>query len=71
MNEIIKVSECSDECKKAMVIKRAVSNENNRPISSLPILSKLYERAINTQLMDFFESKCHAYLSAFRPGYGI
>ena len=44
--------------------------ENYRPVSILPILSKLYERAINAQLMDFFESKFYTYLSAFRPGYG-
>ena len=30
--------------------------ENYRPVSILPILSKLYERAINAQLMDFFEA---------------
>ena len=44
--------------------------ENYRPVSILPILFKLYERAINAQLMDFFETKFHTYLSAFRPGYG-
>ena len=44
--------------------------DNYRPVSILPILSKLYERAINVQLLDFFETKFHTNLSAFRPGYG-
>ena len=70
-----KVSEFPDECKKAMVNplhkkNSTLDKENNRPVSILPILSKLYERAINAQLMYFFETKFHTYLSAFRPGYG-
>ena len=47
-----------------------LDKENYRPVSILPILSKLYERAINAQLMNLFETKFHTYLSAFRPGYG-
>ena len=31
--------------------------ENYRPVSILPIMSKLYERAINVKLMEFFETK--------------
>ena len=34
--------------------------ENCRPVSILPILSKLYERTINAKLMDFFETKLHS-----------
>ena len=41
-----------------------------RPVSILPILSKLYERSMNVQLMDYFKNYFNAYLSAFRPGYG-
>ena len=75
INETIKVSEFPDECKKAMVSplhkkNSTLDKENYRPVSILPILSKLYERAINAQLMNFFETKFHTYLSAFRPGYG-
>ena len=44
--------------------------ENYLSVSILPILSNIYERAINAQLMGFFETKFHTYLSAFRPGYG-
>ena len=75
INETIKVSEFPDECKKAIVSplhkkNSTLDKENYRPVSILPILSKLYERAINAQLMNFFETKFHTYLSAFRPGYG-
>ena len=75
INETIKMSEFPDECKKAMVSPLHKKNstqdkENYRPVSILPIMSKLYERAINVQLMEFFETKFNTYLSAFRPGYG-
>ena len=43
---------------------------NYRPVSILPVVSKLFERAINTQISDFFNVLFHAALSAFRPGYG-
>ena len=67
------MSEFPDECKKTMASPLHKNNisqdkENYRPVSILPILSKLYERAINAQLMNFFETKFHTYLSAFRPG---
>ena len=75
INETIKKSEFPDECNKAMVSPLHKKNStqdrgNYRPVSILPILSKLHERAINAQLMNFFETKFHTYLSAFRPGYG-
>ena len=69
------MSEFPVEFKKAMVSPLHKKNstqdmENYRPVSILPILSKLSERAINAQLMDFFETKYPTYLSGFRPGYG-
>ena len=68
------MAEFPDECKKSIgrlhKENSTQDKENYRPVSILPILSKLYERAINAQLMDFFESKFNTYLSAFRPGYG-
>ena len=33
-------------------------------------MPKLSERAINVQWMEFFKTKFHTYISAFRPGYG-
>ena len=66
INETIKKSEFPDECKKAMVSPLYKKNssqdkENYRPVSILPFSSKLYERAINAQLMNFFETKFHTY----------
>jgi len=43
---------------------------NYRPVSILPIVSKIFERSINTQLTDFFNNHFNTFLSAFRPGYG-
>ena len=43
---------------------------NYRPVSLLPVVSKVFERAIYSQLMEYFESKFNPLLSAFRPGYG-
>ena len=43
---------------------------NYRPVSLLPITSKLFERAIYTQLIEHFDSIFNPLLSAFRPGYG-
>jgi hypothetical protein len=41
---------------------------NYRPVSVLPCISKIYERAIHDQLMDFLDKHFHPLLSAFRPG---
>ena len=43
---------------------------NYRPVSVLPVLSKIFERAIHCQLVEFFNHHFNDYLSAFRPGYG-
>ena len=43
---------------------------NYRPVSVLPVLSKIFERAIHCQLVKFFNHHFNDYLSAFRPGYG-
>ena len=44
---------------------------NYKPVSVLPCISKIYERAIHDQLMDFLEKKhFHPLLSALRPGFG-
>jgi len=43
---------------------------NYRPVSILPIMSKIFERSINTQLTEFFDNHFNPYLSAFRSGYG-
>ena len=44
---------------------------NYRPVSVLPCISKIYERAIHDQfIMDFLDKQSHPLLSAFRPGFG-
>ena len=47
-----------------------LDKENYHPVSILPAISKIYERAINEQLCSFFSQHFNTYLSAFRPGYG-
>ena len=39
-------------------------------LAGLPCISKVYERAIHDQLMDFLDKHFHPLLSAFRPGFG-
>ena len=43
---------------------------NYRPVSILPMISKHFERSIETQLVEYFSSHFHNFLSAFRKGYG-
>ena len=47
-----------------------LDKSNYRPVSILPIVSKIFERSINSQLAEFFNNIFNPYLSAFRPGYG-
>ena len=46
------------------------SKNNYRPVSIPPILSKLFERLINKQLSEFFESVLSKFQCRFRKGYG-
>ena len=43
--------------------------QNWRPVSILPITSKLFERTLEEQLSDHFENIFNPYLSAFRKGF--
>ena len=64
-NLINLTSECSkfpDKAKYAMVTPLHKKNtnldkENYRPVSILPVISMIHERAINDQLCSFFQSK--------------
>ena len=50
--------------------KDPLDKHNYRPISILPYISKLFEKAINTQLCAHFEIMFNPFLGAFRPGMG-
>ena len=54
------------------VFKKATrtSKNNFRPVSILPILSKLFERLISKQLSEFFESMLSKFQCGFRKGCG-
>ena len=43
---------------------------NYRPVSMLPVVSKIFERAINSQLSAYFSLQFNPFLLAFRSGYG-
>ena len=43
--------------------------QNWRPVSILPITSKLFERSLEEQLSNHFENNFNPYLSAFRKGF--
>jgi hypothetical protein len=43
---------------------------NNRPVSVLSAISKIFETAIEKQLSDHFENLFNPLLAAFRSGYG-
>ena len=43
--------------------------QNWRPVSILPITSKLFERTLEEQLSDHFENIFNPHLSAFRKGF--
>ena len=46
------------------------SKNNYRPVTILPILSKLFERLISEQFSEFFESILSKFQCGFRKGYG-
>ena len=59
INLTIECSKFLDNAKNAMVTHLHKNNnnldkENYRPVSILPVISKIYERAINEQLCCFF-----------------
>lgn len=64
-----------DKLKEAQVIplhkkSNTLDKGNYRPVSILPMISKIFERSIENQLVEYFNSFFHIFLSAFRKGYG-
>ena len=67
INVSIKASEIPDDSKKDLVSplhkkNSTLDKENYRPVSILPILSNLYERSTNVQLMDYFSQHFNIYI---------
>ena len=50
--------------------KDPLDKQNYRPVSILPTISKIYERAIHDQLTTFFDNIFSPFLAAFRRGFG-
>ena len=47
-----------------------LAKKNYRPVSILPIISKIYEKVLSVQLSDYFDNIFHNFLCAFRKGHG-
>ena len=47
-----------------------LNKSNYRPVSVLPIFSKVYEKVIEIQLADYFDKIFNPFLCAFRRGHG-
>ena len=46
------------------------SKNNYRPVSILPVFSKIFERLLSTQLLEFFDNILSKFQCGFRNGYG-
>ena len=46
------------------------SKDNYRPVSILPAFSKMFERLLSRQLLDFFDYILSKFQCTFRKGYG-
>ena len=74
INKSIRSAKFPDNLKEAHVVPLHKKNSqleagNYRPVSILPVVSKIFERAIYQQLINYFDNIFNPYLSAFRPGY--
>ena len=74
------INKCIDDCVFPNCLKLAdiypshkskdnLLKENYRPISILPVFSKIYERIMNDQLQNYFDEILSKFVSAFRKNY--
>ena len=75
INMSMKKSTFPNALKKAQVVpihtKNSILDKGNYwPVSVLPTISNFFERAINSQLTEHFNSIFNHFLAAFRSGYG-
>ena len=74
INTSINSNTFPDDLKKAEITPcykkgHETAKENYRPISILPVVSKLFERTLYDQIESFFKDKFSMYLCGFRKGY--
>ena len=50
--------------------KERISKKNYRPVSILPILSKLYESTMSEQIYSYIDKYLSPYIFGYRRGYG-
>ena len=43
--------------------------KNYRPVSILPVVSKIFERIMQTQIVSFINEKLYTYMCGYRKGY--
>ena len=75
VNQSISSGIFPDRLKEAQVIplfkkEDPLNKKNYRPVSILPMISKVYEKVLSTQLSDYFDNIFHNFLCAFRKGHG-
>ncbi|KAK3087255.1 hypothetical protein FSP39_003689 [Pinctada imbricata] len=75
INKSLERSTFPNELKTAQVVpihkKNSILEKGNyRPVSVLPTISKLFERAIHCQISEYFDKIFNPFLAAFRTGYG-
>ena len=69
-------SKFHNELKEADIVpvhnkKSKLSKENNRPISTLPNISKVYERCLYNQMSECFDNIFSKYHCGFRKGHPV
>ena len=74
MNESIKIDKFSDILKKAEVTPvykkdDIIDKQNNRPVSTLPNLSKVFEKLIYSQINTYMSDKFSKCLTGFRKNH--
>ena len=75
VNQSISSGIFPDRLKEAQVIplfkkEDPLNKKNYRPVSILPMISKVYEKVLSTQLSHYFDNIFHNFLCAFRKGHG-
>ena len=74
INEAILDGVFPDELKYADIVplhkgENATDKKNYRPISMLPVISKVFERVMHKQIASFIDGKLFSYMCGYRKGY--